>query len=350
MLRAARFSSQLGFDVGARGARRHDRARRHAARSSRPSACATSSRSCCVATTRGRQPLLVDTGLADVFLPEIPALRLEVDEHHHHKDVYEHSLTVLDQAIDLEGPADGRPILPPTSCCASPPCCTTSASPRPGASSPAAGCPSTTTSSSAPSSRASGCKALRFDNDTIKQVARLIELHLRFFGYAEGAWTDSAVRRYVATPATSSSACTSSRGRTARRATAARPHGSRGVRRPRAAHRAAREEEELASVRPELDGNEIAEALGIRPGPVLGEAYGFLLSVRLDDGPIGKDAAREKLRPGGPRAGARTDRPWVSGWPVRWAVLPIARPGAAVVRSTDFVPGAATALTGATPT
>ena len=139
-------------------------------------------------------------------------------------------------------------------------------------------------------------KAMRFDKDTTKQVARLVELHLRFHGYGDGQWTDSAVRRYVTDAGPlltrlhrlTRSDCTTRNARKAQRLSAAYDDLERRIER-------LAQEEELASVRPELNGNEIAEALGIRPGPVLGEAYDFLLSVRLDDGPIGKDAAREKL-------------------------------------------------------
>ena len=137
---------------------------------------------------------------------------------------------------------------------------------------------------------------MRFDKDTTKQVARLVELHLRFHGYGDGQWTDSAVRRYVTDAGPlltrlhrlTRSDCTTRNARKAQRLSRAYDDLERRIERLAA-------EEELASVRPELNGNEIAEALGIRPGPVLGEAYDFLLSVRLDDGPIGKDAAREKL-------------------------------------------------------
>ena len=197
MLRAARFAAQLGF-VPAPEVFAAMTAMAATIGSCRRSGSATSWSSCCWRRTPGPGWLLVATGLADHVLPELPALQLEIDEHHRHKDVYEHSLTVLEQAIDLEGPATAPEWCPArTSCCGSPPCCTTSASPRPGASRPAAGCPSTTTRWSAPSSSPGGCKALRFDKETIKAVARLVELHLRFHGYGEGPWTDSAVRRYV---------------------------------------------------------------------------------------------------------------------------------------------------------
>jgi poly(A) polymerase len=298
MMRAARFASQLGFDVApeVRAAMTEraetlsiisaERVRDEFTKlllSSRP---------------RLGLALLVDTGLADVFLPELPALRLELDEHHRHKDVYDHSLIVLEQAMDLEGPADGPPESVPGPDLVL----------RLAALLHDIGKPATRrfedgggvsfhhhelVGAKLTSKR---MKAMRFDKDTTKQVARLVELHLRFHGYGDGQWTDSAVRRYVndAGPLLTRlhrltrSDCTTRNARKAQRLSRAYDDLERRIERLAA-------EEELASVRPELNGNEIAEALAIRPGPVLGEAYDFLLSVRLDDGPIGKDAAREKL-------------------------------------------------------
>jgi poly(A) polymerase len=139
-------------------------------------------------------------------------------------------------------------------------------------------------------------RAMRFDKDTTRQVARLVELHLRFHGYGEGQWTDSAVRRYVndAGPLLqrlhrlTRSDSTTRNVRKAQRLSAA--YDDLEARIVRLAS-----EEELAAVRPELNGHEIAETLGIKPGPLLGEAYDHLLAVRLDEGPIGKEAARERL-------------------------------------------------------
>ena len=137
-------------------------------------------------------------------------------------------------------------------------------------------------------------RALRFDKDTIKAVSRLVELHLRFHGYGEGQWSDSAVRRYVTDAGAllprlhrlTRADCTTRNVRKAKRLAATYDDpGTQGAARA----------EELGKVRPELDGNEIAKVLGITPGPVLGRAYTYLLSVRLDEGPIGPDVARERL-------------------------------------------------------
>jgi poly(A) polymerase len=140
-------------------------------------------------------------------------------------------------------------------------------------------------------------KALRYDKDTVKAVARLTELHLRFHGYGEGQWTDSAVRRYVTDAGPllqrlhrlTRSDSTTRNARKAQRLS--RTYDELETRIARL-----QEEEELAAVRPELNGNQIAEVLGIEPGPVLGRAYKHLLEVRLDRGPIGEEAAAEELR------------------------------------------------------
>ncbi|EWT01009.1 RNA nucleotidyltransferase [Intrasporangium oryzae NRRL B-24470] len=298
MLRAARFASQLGFEVAPEvRAAMTDRAQ------SLEIVSAERIRDEFTKLLLSPRPrvgltLLVDTGLADVFVPELPALRLELDEHHRHKDVYEHSLIVLEQAIDLEGPADGPPESVP-----GPDLVLRLAAlfhdigkPATRRFEPGGGVSFHHHELVGAKLTSKRMKAMRFDKDTTKQVARLVELHLRFHGYGDGQWTDSAVRRYVTDagpllPRLHRLTRSDSTTRNARKAQRLRT--AYDDLEARIAKLAA--EEELAAVRPELDGNEIAQALGIKPGPVLGEAYKYLLSVRLDDGPIGKDAAREKL-------------------------------------------------------
>ncbi len=242
--------------------------------------------------------LLVAAGLATHILPELPALQLEVDEHHRHKDVYQHSMTVLEQAIDLEGPPGGPPESVP-----GPDLVLRLAAllhdigkPATRRFEPGGGVSFHHHEVVGAKLASKRLKALRFHKDTVKAVSRLVELHLRFHGYGEGQWTDSAVRRYVTdadellprlhrlTRADS----TTRNVRKARRLAAAYDDLEERIERLTA-------EEELKALRPELDGHEIGEALGIRPGPVLGRAYSFLLSVRLDDGLVGKDGARERL-------------------------------------------------------
>ena len=237
--------------------------------------------------------LLVDTGLAEVFLPELPALRLERDEHHRHKDVYEHSLTVLDQAIDMEHRLpDGGPDLvtrlaallhdigkPPTRRFTDDGGVTFHHHDVVGA-----------------KLARRRLKALRFSGAEIDDVARLVELHLRFHGYGEGEWTDSAVRRYVrdAGPlldrlhVVTRADCTTRNRRKAERLR--RAYDELEVRIERLAG-----EEQLAAMRPDLDGKQIMAVLGIPPGPLVGKAYSYLLERRIEEGPLGEERARSEL-------------------------------------------------------
>jgi poly(A) polymerase len=302
MMRAARFASQLGFTVAdevyaAMLARAETLAMVSAERVRDEFTKLLMSDS-----PRAGLTLLVDSGLAQVFIPELPALRLELDEHHRHKDVYEHSLIVLEQAIALEGrtnPADAAyPVVTGPDLVL-----------RLAALLHDIGKPATRTFESGGGVSfhhhelvgarlvAKRLRAMRFDKSQVGDVARLVELHLRFHGYGEGQWTDSAVRRYVTDAGPllgrlhllTRSDCTT---RNVRKATRlARTYDELEVRIARLAAA-----EELAAIRPELDGNEIAAVLGIKPGPVLGEAYKFLLAVRLDEGPIGPEAAEARLR------------------------------------------------------
>ena len=237
--------------------------------------------------------VLVRTGLAAHVLPELPALKLELDEHHRHKDVYEHSLTVLEQAIALEGDDVPGPDLVL----------------RLAALLHDIGKPATRRFEDGggvsfhhhevvgAKLTAKRLRALRFDKDTIKAVSRLVELHLRFHGYGQGQWTDSAVRRYVTDAGgllgrlhrLTRADCTTRNQRKARALAATYDDLERRI-------AVLLEAEELGKVRPDLDGHEIADALGIAPGPALGRAYKHLLGLRLDEGPLGKDVARERLR------------------------------------------------------
>jgi len=239
--------------------------------------------------------LLVDSGLAAIVLPEIPALRLEVDEHHHHKDVYQHTLTVLDQAIGYE--RSRKNLTEPDLVV------------RLAALLHDIGKPATrkleaggvvsfyhhdVVGSKLAKKR---LRALRFDNDTIAAVSKLVELHLRFFGYTEGAWTDSAVRRYVRDAGdqlerlhilTRADVTTRNRRKSDRLAFAYDDLEQR------IAELAA--QEEMDSVRPDLDGEQIMDILSLKPGREVGEAYRYLLEQRLDDGPLGTEEATRRLQ------------------------------------------------------
>lgn len=294
MMRAARFSAQLGFEV---------------APEVLEAMTAQAERLTIVSAERIREELtkivmspaprrgltlLVDTGLADYVLPELPLLRLEADEHHHHKDVYEHTLTVLEQAMLLEEahePASGPdPVL------------------RWAALLHDIGKPRTRKFED--DGRVSfhhhevvgarmtrkRMQALRFSNDMTDDVSRLVELHLRFHGYGNGEWTDSAVRRYVrdAGPLlTRLHKLTRADSTTRNRRRAIALQKTYDSLEKRISELAA--EEELASLRPDLDGKAIMELLDIPPGPVVGEAYRFLLDLRLDQGPMDEAQAREAL-------------------------------------------------------
>ncbi|WP_055480351.1 CCA tRNA nucleotidyltransferase [Sphaerimonospora mesophila] len=289
MLRAARFAAQLGFGVDAAVVE---------------AMTAMAGRIEIVSAERirdeldklllGSRPraglaLLVETGLAAHVLPELPKLRLEIDEHHRHKDVYEHTLIVLEQAIDLETGGPDRVL-------------------RWAALLHDIGKPKTRRNE--PGGRVSfhhhemvGAQMakkrlteLRFPKDVVADVSRLVELHLRFHGYGTGEWTDSAVRRYVRDAGhlldrlhkLTRADCTTRNKRKA--AALSRTYDQLEERIARLA-----EEEELAKIRPELDGNEIQEILGLPPGPVIGRAYRHMLEIRMDEGVIGKEAAREAL-------------------------------------------------------
>jgi poly(A) polymerase len=234
--------------------------------------------------------ILVDTGLADQFIPELPALQLEIDEHHRHKDVYEHTLTVVEQAIDLEREGPDLTL-------------------RLAALLHDIGKPATRRFEAgggvsfhhhevvgARMTR-KRMKELRYPKDLVDDVAQLVELHLRFHGYAEGEWTDSAVRRYVrdAGPllsrlhALTRADCTTRNRRKAASLAAAYTHLEERI-------ATLAEAEELASIRPDLDGNEIMQILGIPPGRAVGQAYQHLLEIRLDRGPLDRAEATELLR------------------------------------------------------
>jgi poly(A) polymerase len=249
---------------------------------------------------RAALELFVSTGLADVVLPELSALRMEIDEHHQHKDVYSRSLTVLDQAIALEKAAvrageDGAD---------SPDLVLRLAALLHDIGKPA-------TRRHEPRGRVSfhhhevvGAKlvrkrltALRYSKEIVEAVSRLTFLHLRFHGYGSGEWTDSAVRRYVTDagdllPRLHKLVRSDSTTRNKRRAAALSATYDSLEQRIREIS----EQEDLARVRPDLDGNAIMELLGIGPGREVGEAWRFLKDLRLERGPLDRDEAEAELR------------------------------------------------------
>jgi poly(A) polymerase len=239
--------------------------------------------------------LLVETGVAEHFLPELPALKLEIDEHHHHKDVYQHSLTVLDQVIDLE--TKHQPQIEADLVL------------RIAALLHDIGKPKTRKFEG--EGRVSfhhhevvgarlakkRLEKLRYSNEIIEQVCLLIELHLRFHGYGDGKWTDSAVRRYVRDAEeqlirlhklTRADCTTRNDAKAEKLRNAYNDLEQRIVELSK--------QEELKSMRPELDGAEIMKVLNIKPGPEVGKAYQFLLDLRLDKGILGLEKATEELK------------------------------------------------------
>jgi len=295
MMRAARFAAQLGFTVSddafAAIAQMADRISIVSAERVRDEL----SKLLVSDHPRAGLRALVESGLAEHVLPELPALRLEIDEHHHHKDVYEHSLTVLDQAIDLETGPDGE-VPGPDLVLRLAALLHDIGKPATRRFEPGGGVSFHHHEIVGAKLTARRLKALRFDKDTVKAVARLVELHLRFHGYGDGAWTDSAVRRYVTDAGPllerlhrlTRADCT-----TRNRRKAARLSGAYDDLEARIAE--LRDAEELAAIRPDLDGEQIMETLGLRPGPEVGEAYRFLMELRLESGPVGPEAAREEL-------------------------------------------------------
>lgn len=293
MMRAARFAAQLGFSVDPEVV---EAMRAMAGRIEIISAERVRDelvKLVCAPYPRLGLSLLVETGLADLVLPELPALKLERDEHHRHKDVYEHTLTVLEQAIDLESRLpDGGPDFIS----------------RFAALMHDVGKPRTrrfvddgtvtfhhhdVVGAKMTRKR---MKALRFSNDEIDAVGQLVEQHLRFHGYGSGEWTDSAVRRYVRDAGDqlarlhvlTRADCTTRNQRKADRLR--RTYDDLEERIARLS-----EQEELDAIRPDLDGNQIMEILGIGPGREVGQAYQHLLELRMDNGPMSEEDARAAL-------------------------------------------------------
>ena len=291
MMRAARFSAQLGFDV--------DPAILTAIK-------AMTSRIEIISAERIRDEfvklimsenprigiaLLVETGLADYVLPEIPKLKLEIDEHHHHKDVYEHTLKVLEQAISLEDRLGGPNLVISLAALLH-----DIGKPKTRELIPGGGVSFHHHEVVGARMAKERLKTLRFSNDVINDVSSLVFLHLRFHGYGTGEWTDSAVRRYIRDAehqlvhlhVLTRADCTTRNQRKAE--SLARTYDSLEERILKLMA-----EEELEKIRPDLDGLEIMEILGISPSPVVGQAYQYLLDLRMERGPLGPEIAKAEL-------------------------------------------------------
>ena len=235
--------------------------------------------------------LLVETGLADKFLPEIPKLKLEIDEHHHHKDVYEPTLTVLEQAIALEERLDGPNLTLRLAALMH-----DIGKPKTKELIPGGGVSFHHHEVVGSRMTKERLRTLRFDNHVIKDVAKLVFLHLRFHGYGNGEWTDSAVRRYVRDAEDllihlhllTRADCTTRNKKKAE--SLARIYDQLEERIVQLMM-----QEELNKIRPDIDGDEIMKILGVKPSPVVGEAYNYLLELRLEHGPLGVEKATQEL-------------------------------------------------------
>ncbi len=292
MLRAARFASQLQFELDPAAFDAMVEMRDRIEIVSKERVRDELSKLLLSSNPREGLEILVDSGLAALVLPELPALRLESDEHHHHKDVYQHTLTVLEQAIGYEADYGLEKDL----------------TVRLAALLHDIGKPATKRLEAGGTVTfyhhdVVGAKLakkrlteLRFDTDTIKAVSRLIELHLRFFGYSDQQWSDSAVRRYVRDAAeqlerlhilTRADVTTRNQKKADRLAHAYDDLEKRIAE--------LREQEELDALRPDLDGNQIMEILGIGPSKEVGTAYNYLMEIRLDEGSLGPEEAKKRL-------------------------------------------------------
>ncbi|UFU08465.1 CCA tRNA nucleotidyltransferase [Ruania halotolerans] len=295
MMRAVRFAAQLGLDVdpGVLSAMTA-MARRIEIVSAERVQAELVKLLVAPAPRRGLE-LMVYTHLADYVLPELPDLQLTIDEHHRHKDVYEHTLTVLDQAIDLETGPDG-PVPAPDLVLRLAAVMHDVGKPATRRMEPGGGVSFHHHEVVGAKMTAKRMKALRFDKATTQAVTKLVALHLRFHGYGDASWTDSAVRRYVTDAGdqlerlhrlTRADCTTRNKRKAARLAHAYDDLENRIA--------ALAEEEELQAIRPDLDGNAIMEILRIGPGRQVGAAYKHMLALRMERGPLGEDEAKREL-------------------------------------------------------
>ncbi|MEV6526152.1 CCA tRNA nucleotidyltransferase [Longispora sp. NPDC051575] len=285
MLRAARFAAQLEFEVAPEVRQAMTDMAADLDRITAERIRDEFNKLLCGADPITGLRLLVDSGLAERFLPELPDLRMSIDEHAQHKDVYEHTLTVVSNAVALED--DGADLVL-----------------RLAALLHDIGKPDTKAIEGdgrvsfhhhevvgARMTRAR-LKAMKYPKDVINAVNQLVFLHLRFYGYGRGEWTDSAVRRYVTDAGELlpqlhklvRSDCTTRNKRKAAALSSTYDMLEERIDRIAAA-------EDLARVRPDLDGNAIMELLGLPPGPLVGQAWRFLKELRLERGPLEHDDA-----------------------------------------------------------
>jgi poly(A) polymerase len=289
MLRAARFVSQLGFAVAPRVRAAIEEMAPELARITAERVAAELDKLLLGDDPVAGIELMVQTGMGEVVLPEVGGMQMAIDEHHQHKDVYQHSLTVLRQAIALED--DGPDLVLRWAALLH-----DIGKPATRRHEPDGGVSFHHHEVVGAKMARKRLRALKYSKQMVDDVSQLVYLHLRFHGYGEGRWTDSAVRRYVtdAGPLLPRlhklvrADCT-----TRNRRRAARLQANYDSLEERIAELAA--QEDLQRVRPDLDGNEIMELLGIPPGPQVGEAWKYLKELRLDRGPLTRDEATAEL-------------------------------------------------------
>ncbi|MEV0067315.1 MULTISPECIES: CCA tRNA nucleotidyltransferase [unclassified Amycolatopsis] len=295
MLRAARFSSQLGFTAAPRVVEAMTSMASEIERITAERVQAELSKLMLAPDPRPGLELLVDTGLADHVLPELPGMRLAIDEHHQHKDVYQHSLTVLAQAIELE--TTHEPASEPDLVLRLAALLHDVGKPETRELLPGGGVSFHHHEVVGARMARKRLRALKFSKEIVEQVSQLVFLHLRFHGYANGEWTDSAVRRYVTDAGdllTRLHKLVRADSTTRNRKKAAALQATYDDLEQRIA--TLKEQEDLNRVRPDLDGNEIMRLLGLKPGPQVGKAWKFLKELRLDRGPLDHDEAVAELK------------------------------------------------------
>ncbi|WP_306344646.1 CCA tRNA nucleotidyltransferase [Saccharothrix coeruleofusca] len=291
MLRATRFVSQLGLRPAPRVVEAMTAMAGELERITPERVQAELSKLLCGEHPRAGVELMVSTGLADVVLPELPAMKLEIDEHHQHKDVFHHSLVVLEQAIDLEDRESSPDLVLRLAALLH-----DVGKPETRRFEPGGGVSFHHHEVVGAKLVRKRLRALRYAKDVVEDVSQLVYLHLRFHGYGTGEWTDSAVRRYAtdAGPLLSRlhklvrADCTTRNKRKANALQRTYDDLERRIERLAA-------EEDLKRVRPDLDGNEIMRLLGLPPGPQVGKAWKFLKELRLDRGPLDHDEAVAEL-------------------------------------------------------
>ncbi len=288
MLRAARFASQLDFQVADRVKAAMQNLAEEIDRITVERIQVELDKLILGTNPEAGIRLLTETGILTRIFPEIPALAMEADEHKQHKDVFAHSLQVMRQAIDQEEEPDL--VL------------------RWAALLHDVGKPATRDITDGKVTfhhhEVVGAKLVRkrlrklkYPKATTENIANLVFLHMRFHGFGENQWTDSAVRRYVNDAGDLlprlhmlvRADCTTRNKRKAQRLQRTYDHLEERI-----ADIAAKED--LARVRPDLDGNEIMEILDLKPGPDVGKAWKHLKDLRLEHGPMERDEAIAALK------------------------------------------------------